>query len=143
MTIYETDSDLDADAQKFACYCLSIAHFHPDIDDDTFDLVWRDAKSKGIIDGNDVLQDPQGFVNLLGYMLKFRPGHWPLSIVVDPDKTYIIAEWHNDITGFTHFVVHAEGVITREGVTYDPIEGGSRTVREGVPVSLRLFDKVV
>jgi hypothetical protein len=82
-------------------------------------------------------------VNLLGYMLKFRPGHWPIGLVVDPDKAHIIAEWHNDNTGVTHFVVHAEGVITREGVTYDPIEGGSRTVREGYPVSLRIFDKVV
>jgi len=39
-------------------------------------------------------------------------------------------------------VVHATGDISRAGVTYDPISGGSRTVREGVPVSLRIFDKV-
>ena len=142
MIIYEDDGKLDSDAQAYACYCLSIAHFHPDISDEEFDAAWETAKGKGILDSTDTLVDPQGFVNLLGYMLKFRDGHWPLGLVVDPSKAHIIAEWHNDSTGFTHFVVHADGIITREGVTYDPIQGGSRTVREGYPVSLRIFDKV-
>lgn len=140
--IYETDNSLDADARSFACYCLCIAHYDPQISDDAFNYVWRFAKSKGIIDSDDVLQSPQGFVNILGYPLKFRDGHWPLDTKVDPKLTHIIAGWHNDNNGFTHFVVHAEGIITREGVTYDPIQGGSKTVREGRPVSLRLFDEV-
>jgi hypothetical protein len=140
--IYENDGNLDSDAAKYGCYCLAIAHFDPSIDDTKFDKAWSEAKALGILDKDSVLLDPQGFVGLLGYSLKYRSGHWPLGLVVDPTKAHIIAEWHNDSTGFTHFVVHAEGVITREGVTYDPIQGGSRTVREGYPVSLRIFDRV-
>ena len=142
MTIYENDGKLDADAAKVGCYCLSIAHYHPDITDEEFDAAWEQAKAKGILDSSDILKAPQGFVNLLGYMLTYRDGHWPADTPLDPANMHIVGEWHNDNTGFTHFVVMDGKGTGKENVTYDPIEGGSRTVREGYFVSYRIFDKV-
>ena len=120
-------------------------HYHPDISDQEFDAVWEKAKQVGILDINDILHDPQGFVNLLGYALKYRDGHWPCGIVIDPAKTYVIGEWQrpaDDGGTVTHFVTMSGRGTDRDDVVYDPIEGGSRTVREGSCVSLRLFDLV-
>jgi hypothetical protein len=147
--IYETDPTLDADAQKYSCYALSIAHWNPDISDEEFNAAWESAKARGYLDPDDVLVSPQGFVDLLEYPLKLRrdalgSSHYPLDAPLDPEHTHIICEWNRgDPNGtVTHFVVMAHGGTTAKDVTYDPIQGGSRTVREGYPVSYRLFDVV-
>ena len=140
MSIFENDGNLDEDAAQVACYGLSIAHYNPDIDDDTFNSVWRQAKEQGILDSNDVMINPQGFVNLLGYKLKFRPGFWPANTKLDPPNQHIIGKW---ISGAkTHFVVMDGQGTDKENVTYDPIEGGSLTVAQGHFDSYRIFDKL-
>ena len=145
--IYENDGKLDPDLAAIGCYAECIAIYHPDITDDEMNAAWEKAKQVHYVDDDGTLNNPQGFVNILGYPLNLRldsngSSHYPLDTPLDPETMHIIAQWHNDATGFTHFVVHATGNISRAGVTYDPIQGGSRTVREGVPVSLRIFDKV-
>ena len=137
--IYENDGNLDPDAAQVACYGLSIARYDPNIDDATFNTVWEQAKTKGILDA-DVLVDPQGFVNLLGYPLKFRDGHFPADTPLDPPNQHIIGKW---VSGSkTHFVVMDGSGTDKDNVAYDPIEGGSLTVREGRFDSYRIFDKV-
>jgi len=61
MEVFENDGKLDADAAQVGCYCLSIAHYHPDITDDEFDAAWESAKAKGIIDGTDTPYRSPGF----------------------------------------------------------------------------------
>ena len=140
MSIFENDGKLDPDAAQVACYCLSIAHFNPDISDASFNCVWEGAKARGILDKDLVLVDPQGFVNLLGYSLKFRDGHFPADTPLDPPNQHIIGKW---VSGpKTHFVVMDGAGTDKENVTYDPIEGGSLTVAQGHFDSYRIFDKV-
>ena len=146
MPIYENDGKVRPEAGRVGCYCLSIAHFHPDIDDGTFNAAWDSAIDRGYIDSDENLVNPQGFVDILGYMLKLRVdergrSHYPLDTPIDPERVHLVAEWHNKNTGFTHFVVMDGKGITKDHVSYDPIQGGSRTVREGYPVSYRIFDK--
>ena len=138
--VWENDGKLDADAAQVGCYGLAIAHFDPTITDDQFDLAWDMAKVRGFLDSSDTLVNPQGFVNILGYALTFRDGHFPADTPLDPAKMHIIGKW---VSGDkTHFVVHANGGTSKEDVTYDPIEGGSLTVKEGTFDSFRIFDKV-
>ena len=145
--IYETDSSLDSDLQKIGCYALSIAHYRPEITSEEMNDAWGKAKICHYVDDDGTLTDPQSFVNILGYPLKIRldkngSSHYPKDKPVDPKESWIIGEWHNDATNFTHFVC-MDGLGTdKSHVTYDPIQGGSRTVREGYLVSYRLFDKV-
>jgi len=49
----------------------------------------------------------------------------------DDPKYWVITAWHNDRTGFTHWVRGRN-----KPVIFDPIEGGSVTVKEGHPMEL-------
>ena len=140
--VYETDPKLDPDLQKFGCAVESLAVYNPDITDDELNAFARVAHSKGIIDSDDVIDDWQGLANLFGYPLKYREAHYPPDTQVDPKEMYLIGEWHNPNNGFTHFVVMDGKGIDKSNVSYDPIQGGSKTVREGSFVSYRIFDKV-
>ena len=55
---------------------------------------------------------------------------------------HIVAKWFNINNGRSHFVQMDGKGIGKENVAYDPIEGGSLTVREGRFDSYRIFDKV-
>lgn len=110
---------------------------------------WVDAIAKGIVSGdlnhngrlgddpNELLiQNWDDLAKHTGSPLKFF-GQFPPGA---PEKTgrYIIARWFNPNTGFRHFVVGDE-----KPPVWDPIEGGSRTVREGHIEFLFLFDIVL
>jgi hypothetical protein len=141
MPIYENDGNLDEDAARVACYALSIVNYDPSIDDATFNAAWEKAKADGILDPNDVMLSPQGFVDILGYPLKFRDGHFPANTKLDPPNQHIIGKW---VSGSkTHFVVMDGKGTDKDNVIYDPIRGGSLTVAEGHFDSYRIFDKVV
>ena len=140
MTIYENDGNLDADAAQVGCYALSSAHYNPDITDDIFDAAWEKAKATGVLDNTDTLVDPQGFVSILGYNLKFRDGHFPADTPLDPQNMHIIGKWVSGAK--THFVVMDGLGTSKDHVTYDPIKGGSLTVANGSFDSYRLFDIV-
>ena len=140
--MYETDSGLDQDLQQIGCYAESIAIFNPDITDQEMNEAWEKAKAAGYVNSSGDLIDPQGLVNILGYPLKFRDGHFPPDTPVDPDTMHIVAKWFNINNGRSHFVVMDGKGIEKENVAYDPIQGGSLTVKEGRFDSYRLFDKV-
>jgi hypothetical protein len=140
--VYENDGRLDGDAAQYACYCLSVAHYKPDISDEEFNTAWEAAKSKKILDSGDVLERPQGFVDLLGYPLTYKDGHWAPDTPVDPATMHLVGEWQrtkDDGTVVTHFVQMDGKGTARENVFYDPIEGGSLTVKFGAFVSYRIF----
>lgn len=90
---------------------------------------WTGAKAEGILDDDYNITDWQKLIDYLGLPLQFR-GHATVNLVLDPDE-FAICAWHNDRTGFTHFVVGQT-----KPVEWDPIEGGSVTVREGYPMPL-------
>lgn len=105
---------------------------------------WADCKDNGILDDGYNITDWQKLVDFFGLPLKFL-GHAPLGELA-PGHIAACA-WHNDRTGFTHFV---DG--QKKPVRWDPIEGGSVTVREGytMPLNadtgeggLRLFEIVI
>ena len=138
--MYETDSGLDQDLQQIGCYAESIAIFNPDITDQEMNEAWEKAKAAGYVNSSGDLIDPQGLVNILGYPLKFRDGHFPADTPLDPPNQHIIGKW---VSGSkTHFVVMDGAGTDKDNVTYDPIEGGSLTVAQGHFDSYRIFDKV-
>ena len=138
--MYETDSGLDQDLQQIGCYAESIAIFNPDITDQEMNEAWEKAKAAGYVNSSGDLIDPQGLVNILGYPLKFRDGHFPADTPLDPPNQHIIGKW---VSGSkTHFVVMDGSGTDKDNVTYDPIEGGSLTVAQGHFDSYRIFDKV-
>ena len=138
--MYETDSGLDQDLQQIGCYAESIAIFNPDITDQEMNEAWEKAKAAGYVNSSGDLIEPQGLVNILGYPLKFRDGHFPPDTPLDPPNQHIIGKW---VSGSkTHFVVMDGAGTDKDNVTYDPIEGGSLTVAQGHFDSYRIFDKV-
>jgi hypothetical protein len=140
--MYETDANLEPELQKIGCYAESIAIYNPEITDSEMNAFWDKAKMLGYIDSSLDLVNPQGFVDILGYPLKFRDGHSPGDTPVNPATMHLVAEWFNPATNFHHFVVMDGRGLLPGNVKYDPIQGGSRTVREGYFVSYRIFDKV-
>lgn len=111
--------------------------------------IWLNAIKIGAISGDlnldgdfdDIGQleitKPDILCSLLEIPLKYIDRHFP------PDSSeqngrYCIAAWFNPNTNFTHFVV-GDG---KGKVFYDPIYGGSKTVREGYVKSLRLYERI-
>ena len=111
--------------------------------------LWNKARALNIIsgdlngdgdtdDGGECeIQDWTSLCNILELGLHNIPGHFsPKDPIIK--GYYTICAWYNTITSFTHFVVGST-----KPVEYDPIRGGSRTVREGHPkiTGARVFEK--
>jgi hypothetical protein len=84
--------------------------------------------------GNEAyMQNPQGIANFLAdgkvKYIGFRDSEYSCE-----GNEFAIQCWHNTVTDFHHFVAEVDGK-----VGYDPIEGGSRTVREGYLESKRIY----
>lgn len=101
---------------------------------DELEAAWKGALSGSILDANFVIQDWQELANFFQLPLKFL-GRFDPDDGFDRSGKFIVAEWHNDRTNFDHFVVGES-----RPVEWDPIEGGSVTVREGYVKSLRVFE---
>ena len=64
-------------------------------------------------------------------------GMWPMDTPLSTG-TFIIQKWHNNISGFSHFVRgNMDGSVKWDPIQY-PDGSGSLTVKNGNPVSLRL-----
>jgi hypothetical protein len=137
--VYETDPSLDEDLREWGCGIEALAHFNPNMSDEELNAVAEIAHSRNIIDAQDTVLDWQALVDLFGFPLKYRNEHSPADTIVDPDTMWPVAEWKLD--AMTHFVVMDGKGVSRDNVSYDPIEGGSKTVREGAFDSYRLFDR--
>ena len=151
--IYQTDRRLDRNLNHYGCYFVSLAYFRPfrmghDWTASELQEAWLEAIRVGAItgdlntdgdmddDGEAVIVNPDLLCHVLGLPLKYKDGHFPLDTPI-PEGAYVITEWYNPDTKFRHFVVGQ-----RKPAQFDPIGGGSRTVREGYPVSLRIYERV-
>jgi hypothetical protein len=103
--------------------------------------IWQGAIDAGIITGDMNLDGdfddagqleiakPQALANMLGLPLRYLDGHFsPTGPEAVAPGRFIVTAWYNPATKFTHFVVGSS-----RPVEFDPIKGGSRTVREGAP----------
>jgi hypothetical protein len=147
--IYQTDRNLDANLNAIGCAFDSLAFFRERYQNipwsaSELQAAWDGALKLGIIspdansdgdvldNGEGEIQDWQLLANHLGCEVKFL-GFYPPN-AQERAGNFVIARWFNARTNFRHFVVGD----TRP-VEWDPIKGGSVTVREGVVDSLRIF----
>lgn len=149
--IFQTDKRMPIEHQHVGCAFNSVAfarelYLNKPWSADELAAAWNGAITVGFVSGDlnksgilgdspDELciQNWQQIAEYLGAPLKyfgeFKPG--------SPERVgrYLLARWYNPTTKFNHFVVGDD-----KPVVWDPIEGGSRTVREGSCVGLVLFD---
>ena len=161
--IYQTDARNSQAFQHFGCYFsdllkLSENVLGTDFDFDKVNAIYNAAISAGFVgymvgekfypgenanplDGCFV-QSALDVLHLAGtakaeiLMGPLSAGMWPIDAQI-PENTGIIQKWHNDRTGFSHFVVgNPDGSVQWDPINYSG--QGSVTVREGTKVSLRL-----
>jgi hypothetical protein len=145
--IYQTDDEFEPDIKKYGCYFMSLLwqlnRFIgiPQLDHKIIEVIYNsdkhcDANNNGVTDMNAecFIADPQGLVDFIAKGKILFIGKKESNYTCKP-KEFAIQCWYNPSTKFTHFV--AEGDNGKVG--YDPIKGGSRTVREGTLESKRVF----
>jgi hypothetical protein len=150
--IYQDDPRLNSEINHYGCYFMALAFYREHVLGEAWkpaDLqaVWDKAKAEGVITGDlngDGDEDdpgeleivkPDRLCELLGLPLKYRDGHFPADQFA-PDGGWTITAWHRNGASFNHFVVG-----NHRPVLFDPIAGGSKTVREGYPISNRIYEK--
>lgn len=151
--IYQTDRRLDANMNAIACAFDCVAYFreryqHRPWSAYALQSAWNGAVGSGIISpdknndgdlldqGEGEIQDWQMLAEFLGCKLQFLGKFAPDA--PERDGNFVIARWYNPRTKFRHFVVG-----DLKPVEWDPIQGGSVTVREGYVDSLRIFRPLV
>ena len=137
--IYQTDPEFPPDIQHFGCYFLSLC-FHLDR---IFSLgimthekvigIYNAEESDSDLGNESFIQNPQGLVDHISNSRVHYSGFALAGYDCKPGE-FEIQCWYNPITDFHHFVAALNG-----SVIYDPIEGGSRTVREGHLESKRIY----
>ena len=145
--IHQTDAKFPDDIRHYGCYMLALLYQieeklkTPLMTYNRVKEIFATEQAKGNIGAECFLTDPQRLVDDL------VPGKLTFKGKVAADyKTSIwefeIQCWYNPKTDFHHFVAGGDPAACPKGVAYDPIEGGSRTVREGYLESKRIFDIV-
>lgn len=142
--IYQTDIRLPKPLQKYGCAFTSLAYFREAYlckpwSADELAAAWNGAIAGGLISGDlngdgdfddageAMIQNWQSLANYLRLPLQYV-GKFGHDFPETPRKHFSICAWKNDRTNFTHFVVGST-----KPVEFDPIYGGSVTVREGYP----------
>lgn len=145
--IFQTDDEFEPDIQHFGCYFLSILWQLnrllgvPQLDHKVVEAIYQgekgvDANNNGVTDMETecFVSDPQGLCDFVARGRVRFLGHKSADYSTKAGE-FAVQCWYNPATKFHHFV--AEGLGGH--VAYDPIEGGSRTVREGYIESKRIF----
>lgn len=135
--IYETDPRLvDHPLGTFGCYLLSLVSKAQPTDSAEHVLkIYQHCLREEWIDHNCWVKNPREILRYLGWPAADGVAWQPTSYETKAGEIEI-QEWRRprpETRGWwTHFVTD----------DWDPIEGGSRTVREGQKVSLRIFRPV-
>lgn len=147
--IYQTDKRLDDNLEHIGCAFDCVAYAREKYTTkrwtaEEFQAAWNGAIAAKIISGDssgdgDLFDPGEGMIQDWGQLARFLGA--PLQFIkrvdgpyIPDDNEFVITAWYNPRTKFTHFVVGMT-----KPVEWDPIEGGSVTVREGYPVSHRVF----
>ena len=132
--IYQTDDAFGPDIRHFGCYFLSLIHELnrlfglPMLDHKVIELIYQHEKADGDMGDEAFIENPQGVCDhIIPGKVKFL-GKFAFDYKPAPNQ-FEIQCWYNPATEFRHFV--APG--------YDPIQGGSRTLREGHIESKRIY----
>lgn len=139
--IFQTDLRLPGSMQKYGCAFVALAYYRERYQNrpwtaEELGAAWLGAIAGGLISGDSnrdgdlddagelEIQDWAAVAHFLGlrlqYLGRFHPGA-PQAI-----GAYVVSAWWNRITDFTHFVAGDS-----RPVLFDPIEGGSVTVKMG------------
>lgn len=138
-----SQNSLDSAISHIACYFCSIANAAGrDWSAKELNSIFFVDKQAGLIDKSNCIYSPTGVARSLGEKIKFRMKAYPDSYSPKAGD-YVIGCWKmTPDAADAHFVVmDNSGIFTKEHVTYDPWEGGSKTVREGICTSLRIFNE--
>ena len=135
--IYQTDSEFSPDIAHFGCYFMSLIYSLnqrfgiPILDHKVIEAIYQAERADGDMGAEAFIESPQGVCDgIVPGRVTFL-GKFPAEYECGPGE-FEIQCWYNPKTDFHHFV--APG--------YDPIEGGSRTLREGHLESKRIFKEV-
>lgn len=144
--IYQTDDAFSPDIRKYGCYFVSLMwqlnrlFGIPNLDHKTVEAIYdtcqhTDANNNGLTDmaPEAFISDPQGVVDFVAPHKVHFVGKTGPEYLCQPGE-FAIQCWYNSTTNFRHFVAERDG-----RVGYDPIEGGSRTVREGHLEGKRIY----
>lgn len=142
--VYELNPALEPVLTKYSCYLLSMfawrdfqtgGNFTAQEVNAAFDL----CLSKGFVDKDCVVLNPTAVFTLIGGTGVFRQvdGNTHFEPSYRPEATdYLIAEYHNTATGYSHFVT----VNHELKIVYDSLDGKSITIRDGALKGLRVID---
>jgi hypothetical protein len=137
--VYQTDPEFPAYINHNGCYLFSLLYqIWINIGIDTmqtkFILDLLKAEEADFDIGLECyLNNPQGVCDYCAKDKIKMIGHKDADYICQKNE-FEIQQWFNPNNEFYHFVA-AEG----DTVTYDPIEGGSKTVQEGSLYSKRIF----
>ena len=138
---YQTRPCFPYDVQHYGCYLFSICFlldrsYGLGIFDDSsmLQIYFREEQDRDL-GPESFVSSPQHLADHVAGVGKvvFEDQHYPADHQADATDLEIQC-WYNPATDFRHFVAAENGK-----VIYDPIEGGSRTVREGRLESKRVY----
>lgn len=140
--IYQTDTEFESDIRHYGCYLLSLC-FQLDrllglgiMDHKIIETLYNLEGRDGDIGAECFIQNPQGICDRIANGKVKYIGRFMKDYVCMPNE-FEILHFYNPNTEFGHFVAGFKGT-----VIYDPIQGGSRTVREGYLESKRIYTLV-
>lgn len=148
---HQTDSQFLGYINKYGCFFMCMTYWFSfkkdgiELSYEFLNSIWTKAIDKGIISGDLnhdgdmddakelLILDKDKLLSLVGLKLKYVGSFNTIDFIKKDGQLYI-GEFHNDRTGFTHFIAVDENL----KIIYDPILD-SVTAREGKIKTVRVF----
>ena len=137
--VYQTDTPLGNVINHFGCYFCSILYFIEkfvgiQMTDDSVLQIYNSCVANGIIGNECFINDSDKLMNFVAPGFAVSKGKQDPTYQLQQNEFEVLC-MYNPKTDFTHFIA-GDG---NGNVEFDPIQGGSRTAREGYVKSLRIF----
>lgn len=151
--LYQNDPRLLPEIQKEGCLFMCLLYSREAIQGITWEPeevneLWVRMKERGVINSDTLLITsytsfletvalPIRWISQDNLGLKLGSMGWPLPVEepMDPKRFWVVERWRWRLDHF----VKGDGTGSKP-VTYDPIQGGSYTIRYGKIVDLRVFE---